>query len=46
MWTPCEVPVEEFDEKGKLVIKHKCPYCEDENDYVDCRNMCGLGVDE
>jgi hypothetical protein len=25
---------------------HTCPYCYDENSYVDCRQMCGLGCDE
>lgn len=45
MWTPCDVPVEEIDENGKLVTRYKCPYADD-GQYVSCRDMCGLGVDE
>ena len=49
MWTPCDDPIEEYDEEtGKIKIVHKCPYVEDDTDYGSdmCRNYCGLGVDE
>lgn len=35
---PCDYP----DQDGH----YNCPFCSDENDYVSCRDCCGLGVDE
>lgn len=49
MWTPCDEPVEEYNEEtGKMEIQHHCPYADTYVGYEDemCRNCCGLGVDE
>lgn len=46
MWTPCDVPIEEMNvETGKMETHYRCPYA-GEDDYVSCRDMCGIGVDE
>lgn len=48
MQTPCDIPVEEINEYGKMVITYKCPYKDTYSGYEDemCRNCCGFGVDE
>lgn len=49
MWTPCDEPIEEYNEEtGKMEIQHHCPYADTYVGYEDemCRNCCGLGVDE
>ena len=42
MYTPCDAI--DYDEKGNPV--HRCPYQNSPDDYVSCRDYCGLGVDE
>lgn len=49
MWTPCDEPIEEYNEKtGKMETQFHCPYADTYTGYEDemCRNCCGLGVDE
>ena len=49
MWTPCDDPIDEYNEKtGKMETHHKCPYADTYAGYEDemCRNCCGLGVDD
>ena len=42
MWTPCDAV--DYDENGNEI--HRCPFQNDPNDYVSCRDYCGSGVDE
>lgn len=49
MWTPCDEPVEEYNEKtGKMEIPYHCPFADTYTGYENemCKNCCGLGVDE
>lgn len=48
MWTPCDVPVEEWNEETqKMEIHYHCPYSTgDPNERISCRDLCSLGVDE
>lgn len=49
MWTPCDEPIEEYNEEtGKMETRFYCPYADTYTGYEDemCRNCCGLGVDE
>lgn len=49
MWTPCDEPVEEYNEEtGKMEIHYHCPFTDTYTGYENemCRNCCGLGVDE
>ena len=48
MNTPCDYPIETFDENGNIIVTHECPYKDTYTGYEDemCRNCCGLGVDE
>lgn len=47
MQTPCDIPVEELNiETGKMETHYHCPYANGDDDYVSCRDYCGLGVDE
>ena len=49
MWTPCDEPIEEYNEEtGKMETRYHCPYTDTYTGYEDemCRNCCGLGVDE
>lgn len=49
MWTPCDEPIEEYNEEtGKMETRFRCPYEDTYTGYEDemCRNCCGLGVDE
>lgn len=43
---PCDYPVEDWDENGNAILKFKCPFANSDDDYVSCRDYCGLGVDE
>lgn len=43
IWTPCDDPIEEYNEKtGKMETHHKCPYTDTYAGYEDemCRNCC------
>ena len=42
--TPCDIPIIDYDENGNEVKRYECPYNAQGGD--DCRNYCGLGVDE
>ena len=49
MWTPCDEPVEEYNEEtGKMEIHYHCPFADTYKGYENemCRNCCGLGVEE
>lgn len=49
MWTPCDEPIEEYNEEtGKMETRFHCPYADTYVGYEDemCRNCCGLGVDD
>lgn len=46
--TPCDVPIEEYDDNGNKTERYECPFL---STYMGsegemCRNCCGLGVDE
>ena len=48
MYTPCDEELVDYDENGKEIKYHRCPYEDSYGGYESemCRVCCGVGVDE